>query len=244
MTRQLVSIGFPLARLRSIFITHHHSDHNLEFGSLIYSAWARGLSQRVDAYGPAGLARMAKLFLEQNGFDIAIRMEDEGRPDLAGLIDVHEIGGDGTILDAGGLKVSAFRTPHPPITDNFALRFETARVKVVFSSDTAFNPKLAEFASGADILVHEALYEPGVDALVERIPNAGNLKAHLMASHTTTENVGRVAAAAAAKTLVLTHFVPGDDSTITDDMWAEGVAKHFSGTILVGRDLMSIPLPG
>ena len=38
VARQLVIAGVPLARLRHIFITHHHSDHNLELGPLLYSA--------------------------------------------------------------------------------------------------------------------------------------------------------------------------------------------------------------
>jgi len=42
------------------------------------------------------------------------------------------------------------------------------------------------------------------------------------------------------KTLVLTHFVPPDDNSITDDMWMEGVRKHYGGQIIVGRDLMEI----
>jgi len=29
------------------------------------------------------------------------------------------------------------------------------------------------------------------------------------------------------KALVLTHFVPPDDSSITDDMWMGGVRKHY-----------------
>jgi len=52
--------------------------------------------------------------------------------------------------------------------------------------------------------------------------------------------VGRIAAAAGVKTLVLSHFVPGDDPTITDAMWTEGVRAHFKGEVVVGRDLMSL----
>src|ERR1044072_1895934 len=42
-SRQLLSAGVALNRLRYIFITHHHSDHNLEFGPLLYNAWITGL---------------------------------------------------------------------------------------------------------------------------------------------------------------------------------------------------------
>jgi ribonuclease BN (tRNA processing enzyme) len=54
------------------------------------------------------------------------------------------------------------------------------------------------------------------------------------------EDVGRVAAQAGVKTLVLTHFVPPDDPSITAEQWTEGVRKHFSGRIVVGKDLMEV----
>jgi ribonuclease BN (tRNA processing enzyme) len=72
------------------------------------------------------------------------------------------------------------------------------------------------------------------------VPNATTLREHLLASHSVTEDVGRMAAAAGVKTVVLTHLVPSDDASITDEMWAEGVRKHFSGQVIVGRDLLEI----
>jgi ribonuclease BN (tRNA processing enzyme) len=83
---------------------------------------------------------------------------------------------------------------------------------------------------------------PGVNALAARIKNAATLKAHLLAAHTTTEEVGRIAQAAGVKKLVLSHLVPGDDPSITDDMWSEGARKHYGGTVVVARDLMALDL--
>ncbi|HEX7023482.1 MAG TPA: hypothetical protein VF187_01585, partial [Gemmatimonadales bacterium] len=57
-------------------------------------------------------------------------------------------------------------------------------------------------------------------------------------AHTTTEQLGVVAARAGVKTLVLSHLVPGADPSITDEMWTAGVRKGFKGRIVVGRDLM------
>ena len=74
-----------------------------------------------------------------------------------------DIEDDGVVLKTNDVTVTAFRTPHPPIVDSFAYKFETPDGTIVFSSDTAYNPKLAEFAKGADVLVHEVLYEPAVD---------------------------------------------------------------------------------
>lgn len=239
-SRQLLAAGVSLNRLRYIFITHHHSDHNLEYGTLFYNSWITGLPARVDAYGPTGLEKMTRDFFNYMKFDIDTRIVDEGRPDPRNLISAHDFNKQGVVLVNDDVKVSAALVRHPPIKQAYAYRFDAKDRSVVISGDTAYAPELAEFAKGADVLVHEVMYLPGVEALVRRLPNATRLRAHLLAAHTVSEDVGRIAAQAGVKTLVLSHFVPGDDPSITDDQWAQDVRKHFKGQIIVGKDLMEI----
>ncbi|MFL6840376.1 MAG: MBL fold metallo-hydrolase [Bradyrhizobium sp.] len=243
VSRRLVDAGVPIPSVRYIFITHHHSDHNLEYGNLFYNAWVAGLSTPINSFGPKGIETMTKSFWELNKFDVETRIDDEGRPDPRKLLIAKDITEHGVVLQTSDVKVTAFRTPHPPIVDNFAYKFETPDGTIVFSSDTAYNPKLAEFAKGADVLVHECMYLPAIDRLVAKAKNGATLKKHLLESHTTTEDVGRVAAAAGVKVLVMSHFVPGDDPLVTDDNWTEGVKKNFSGKIIVAKDLMELRLP-
>ncbi|MGM4965810.1 MBL fold metallo-hydrolase [Tardiphaga sp. 1201_B9_N1_1] len=243
VSRQLVNAGVPLPSVKYIFISHHHSDHNLEYGNLFYNAWAAGLSTPIHSFGPKDIEAMTRTYWELNKFDVDTRIEDEGRPDPRPLLVAKDITEDGVVLQTADVKVTAFRTPHPPIVDSFAYKFETPDGVIVFSSDTAYNPRLAEFAKGADVLVHEALYVPAVDRQVIKTKNGATLKKHLMESHTTTEDVGRIAAAAGVKVLVLSHFVPGDDPEVTDEDWISGVRKNFSGKIIVAKDLMQLALP-
>jgi ribonuclease BN (tRNA processing enzyme) len=63
VARQLVFAGVPLSKLRHIFLTHHHSDHNADYGNLILLSWTAGLRTRVDSWGPPPLESMTKLFL-------------------------------------------------------------------------------------------------------------------------------------------------------------------------------------
>ena len=125
----------------------------------------------------------------------------------------------GPVFVGEGVKVTALRNVHPPITESYALKFELGAKIIVFSGDTTYFPPLAEFAKGADVLVHEVMYGPALEALVQKNPNAATLMAHLKASHTLAEDVGRIAAAAEVKMLVLNHFVPGDDKSVTPDVW-------------------------
>jgi ribonuclease BN (tRNA processing enzyme) len=242
VSHQLVAAGVPLETIRYILISHHHSDHNLEYGNLAYNAWAAGLATPIHSFGPKGLEAMTQTYWELNRFDIETRIEDEGRPDLRKLLIAKDITSDGVVLETADVKVTAFRTPHPPITDNFAYKFETPDGVIVFSSDTSYNTKLAGFAEGADVLVHEALYVPWVDKLVARVKNGATLKKHLLASHTAVEDVGRIASAAGVKLLVLSHLVPGD-LDVTDEQWLTEAKKTFAGRTMVARDLMELKLP-
>jgi ribonuclease BN (tRNA processing enzyme) len=241
VTVKSIQAGMDLPELRHVFITHHHSDHNLELGPLLYNSWAAGLRVPVNVYGPAGLDALLTAYWTSNRYDLETRIADEGRPDLRRLVIAHEYS-NGQVFSNGDVRVSALRNLHPPVQESYSLKFELGRKSVVFSGDTAFFPPLADFARGADYLVHEVLYGPALDALVARRPNAQTLKASLLSHHTLAEDVGRIASQANVKTLVLNHFVPGDDTTLTSDTWRDAVRKTFGGNIVVGSDLLRLPL--
>jgi len=239
-SRQLVAAGVPLNRLRYLFFTHLHSDHMLEYGPVVYNGWATGLRTRVDAYGPPPLKTMTRAFWDYMRFDVDTRIDDEGRPDPRPLLVANEFTGPGVVMQNDDVKVTCARVLHPPIEHAYAYRFDTRERSIVISGDTNYAPALVALAQGADVLVHEILYLPGLDSLLARVPNAATLRKHIIDSHTVAEDVGRVAAEARVKTLVLSHLVPGDDPAITDEMWAADVRKHYKGRIVVGRDLLEI----
>jgi ribonuclease BN (tRNA processing enzyme) len=237
---QLVRAGIALDSLRYVFITHQHSDHNLDYGNLIYDAWAAGLRKPVDAYGPPPLAAMTEAYSQLNRFDIETRIADEGRVDLRKLVTAHEFAKDGEVMKNDDVRVTAARVRHPPIDNAYAYRFDCPGRSIVISGDTAYAPSLVELAKGADVLVCEAMHLAGLERLLAKVPNAATLREHLLASHTVVEDVRKLAAEAGVKTLVLSHLVPSDDPAITEAMWEEAARKGFGGKIVVGRDLLEV----
>jgi ribonuclease BN (tRNA processing enzyme) len=237
---QLVRAGLPLSAVRHIFITHHHSDHNADYGNLLLLAWVSGLQNRVDTWGPPPLARMTSLFFEMNAYDIATRISDEGRVPLVPLVHPHEVTQNGVVMKDDNVTVTCVLVDHRPVTPAFAYRFDSRDRSIVISGDTKRSDALVRLAEGADILVHEALYPSAVNRLVAPLANAAALEKSILSHHTPIEDVGRVAQAAGVKTLVLSHFVPAEDSSITDEMWIEAARKTYKGLIIVGRDLLEI----
>jgi ribonuclease BN (tRNA processing enzyme) len=232
---RLVQAGVDLARLGKVLITHNHSDHNAGLGALLILAWGAGLQTPVDIYGPAPLERLVAAHLAANAYDIEVRMDEEGRPPLAPLVHAHEIG-NGPVMADDKVRVRCARADHYHVVD-YAYRFDTPDRSFVFSGDTRPSEALIELARGADVLVHEAMLPSALGTLTDG--NAPRLMDHLLRSHTTTEELGRVAQAAGVGAVVLSHLVPALP-TITDDMWSEGVRRHYRGRIIVGRDMMEI----
>lgn len=235
-TRSLVEAGHSLLEIDAIFITHLHSDHILELGPLLYTAWTTGLRQPVQVFGPKGTAAHWQYFLKAMSFDAEIRVEDEGRTPIAGLAEVTEFG-DGLDTQQGEVRVRSLRVDHPPVTDCFALRFDHGETSAVFSADTCYFPPLADFAAHANVLVHEAMHLDGIEKLLARTRNTDErLRKHLLASHTPAEDVGRIADDAGVGHLLLNHLVPADDSEITEQHWLAETQKHWSGPTTVGHD--------
>jgi len=243
VARGLTDQGMRLTDLSLIFITHLHSDHYLELGPLLHTAWTAGLGTPVTVYGPAGLDAYWQGLLASMKADIDLRIEDEGRPDLRALVNVRTID-EGTLLEEDGFRVEAIRNAHPPLIDTFALRFSGSRHTVVFSGDTTHFPPLAEFAEGADLLVHEAMLEEALGALMKRVSNSDpeRLMNHMMQSHTLAEDAARIATKAGVKTLALNHLIPSDDPDYTAEDWQRAVRQYWNGEFHLGRDGLRIDL--
>lgn len=237
----LALANVSLNSLRHVFITHHHSDHNAEYGPLLLTAWGSGLRTQVDTWGPPPLKHMTDLFLQMNDYDIQTRIADEARVPLAPLIRPHELTQEGVVLRENGVVVTCALVDHPPVTLAFAFRLDSSDRSVVISGDTKPCDALIRLARGADVLVHEVLWPSAVDRMLANAYNAAALKKSILSHHTSAAEVGRVAAEAQVKTLVLSHFVPAEDSEITDEMWTDAIrGGGYKGPVILGKYLLEV----
>jgi ribonuclease BN (tRNA processing enzyme) len=240
VARQMVLAGLPLRQLRHVLVTHHHSDHNVDLGALLQLAWISGLVTSVDCWGPSPISSMIEDYLRYQDHDIQLRIRDEGRVPLAPLIRGHDLDDGGPVFQDEHVRVTAAKVPHPPLEMALAYRFDASDRSIVISGDTTESEELITLAADVDVLVHEVMLAERVRELVRNLPNGGSLARSIISHHTTAEQVGRVAAAARVKLLVLSHFVPAEDPNVPDEEWLAPVRRHYSGQVVVGRDLMEI----
>ena len=259
VVRQLALAHLDYRRVDHIFISHNHDDHNADWGTLMGLQWSTGRAAPVHVYGPRGTESMLKGFLQYFEPNAQIRAAEIKRTTTPGdLFRAHDITAGGLIFQDDRVKVSAIEVCHYhfdptfPLQggphQSFAFRFETLDKVVVFSGDTGKCPSLVDFARDADVLVHEVVSLPLIaDSLRGLLASQRGqvppsvfeaLMRHMTEDHTVPEDIGKLAAAARVKKVVLTHFVPGDDLD-PDDAYTEGVKKYFSGPVVAAQDLMT-----
>src|SRR5262249_19623897 len=152
------------------------------------------------------------------------------------LVQVTEIE-EGRIMEVSGVTVSAFLVDHGPVRPAFGYRFEGGGRSVVISGDTRPSDNLMRWSHGVDCLIHECCemtktsWYPGCGwpSLEEKI--------HDLASyHTQPDDIGLVAAGAAAKKLVITHLMPGSVEAELES----AAARRYAGPVVIGRDLLEV----
>jgi ribonuclease BN (tRNA processing enzyme) len=242
VTNQFARTGIPFTAVRSIFITHHHPDHNIEYGSFLLLGWVQGMPSSLHVFGPPPLKQMTEDFLRAYKATIDFWVDDlKVKPLLPP--EVKEMSAPGAVTQDENVKIGAAIVQHPPVRPALAFRFDFRDRSIVFSGDTAPIETVARLAKGADVLVHEAIYMLAVQAYIhDRVAKGSPIRfddymAHMKRDHSPVDDVGRIAREAGVKTLVLSHLSPGIDG-IQDEKWRDLAAKQFKGEIIVARDLM------
>ena len=121
VSKSLTEINFNLNELSNIFITHLHSDHYLELGPLIHTAWTAGLKKKIKVFGPEALLDYWKKFLSSMQFDIKNREKNEGRIKLKKIVKIIPI--KKKTFNLGKIKVKILKVPHPPLKDCYSYKF-------------------------------------------------------------------------------------------------------------------------
>jgi ribonuclease BN (tRNA processing enzyme) len=204
------------------FLTHLHSDHTLGLPDLILTPWVMGRSAPLELYGPTGTQAMVENIEKAYAEDVQIRVNGLEHANRTGYkVVVHEIQPGVTYQDAN-LKVTAFPVLHGSWKQAFGYRFEGSGKSIVISGDTHPSESVVQACNGCDVLIHE-------------VYSGGNDSAYFKAFHTSTAELGQIAAKARPKLLVIWHYVPLGN---TDQArMVEQVQGGFHGPIVVARDL-------
>jgi ribonuclease Z len=231
--RRVAAAGLPIDGVTAAFITHLHSDHTLGLPDLVFTSWVMGRGTPMRLYGPPGLSRMVDLLTAAWSEDTAVRVNglERGRPG-GYAVDVREIP-EGVVFDSGDVRITAVRVPHGEWTHAFAYRVDAIGRSIVISGDTRFSETLARASRGVDVLVHEVYPETRIAP--ENRPGGELWPQYLREVHTSDVELGRLAAAAGPKLLVLSHvlFMGAGESEVLAGIRRGG----FAGQVVFAKDL-------
>ena len=255
--RHFAPAGIPVGKVADVFITHFHSDHIDGLGELALQRWGNGANTApMPVHGPAGIEQVVAGFNTAYTQDFSYRiahhgttiMPPSGEGSAAVPFDLPAEGQGTVVLDVDGIKVTAFSVTHAPISPAVGYRFDYKGRSVVISGDTVKSANLQKFATGADLLIHEALNEQMVKILTDGAHEAGaanieQITKDILGYHTTPVQAGEIAQAAGVKQLVLYHIVPPLPIRPMERMFVKGVSDVYTGPVLVSRDGTWIDLP-
>ncbi|MBI2364284.1 MAG: MBL fold metallo-hydrolase [Deltaproteobacteria bacterium] len=253
VARRLAKAGIDVREIGTIFITHHHDDHTAGLGTLLSIAWDRNRTKPIHVYGPPKTEELIKAAVQYFTISAEIRIADGGRTvPIAEVFFGHDVG-TGLIYQDANIKVTAIENTHfdfhkGPASSkhkSYSYRFETPDRVILFTGDTGPSGAVTELAKGADLLVTEtsscedrkqAMIKDGRWQAMTPAEQAGIMR-QATQGHMTLNDIGSMATRANVKTVVLSHLT---QRVGTDDYapWAEEVKKHFSGQVLVAKDLM------
>jgi ribonuclease Z len=253
--RNIQLMGINPGRIERLFLTHFHSDHIDGLGPMMLFRWTGSAATApLPVHGPDGvqavIAGFNAAYTADNGYRVAHHGADIVPPEGGGATAVaFEMTADSAVVfDEGGVKVTAFRVDHKPVSPSVGYRFDYKGRSVVISGDTAKSPSLIATAKGADLLVHEAL-QPKMVAMMTKaldakgIKNTAQITRDILDYHASPEEAAESAKAAGVKQLVLSHIVPPLPSAFFYPAFLGDAGKRFSGPIVVGEDGMLFSLP-
>ncbi|MHA6824149.1 MBL fold metallo-hydrolase [Ralstonia pseudosolanacearum] len=252
--RRLTQAGANFRQIGKVFITHGHDDHTAGVGTLMSVAWDFQRRDPITVYGPPGTAALVKGAIQYFTVNAEIRWA-EGRRTPLGDVFVGRDVAPGLIYQDQNIKVTAVENTHFHIPEgspyygkykSYSYRFQTPDRVIVFTGDTGPSDAVTELARNADTLVSEVgssedvkqvLIKNGTWQGMTPEQQAAFMR-HEVEEHLTPDAVGKMAARAHVKTVVLTHLLPTVNEHDDYQRYVPEVKKFFSGHVVVANDLM------
>jgi len=251
--QQMARAGLRLDQVHSVFLSHMHFDHTAGVLGVISPLYQTNCGCTVTIYGPPGTQAFVNgmISLMQPFAESGFGIPGEQFPPPSSMVRVVEMV-DGSTATIGSTKVTAAQNSHysfPAGSEmdrkhkSLAYRFDLPDRSIAFTGDTGPSRAVEQLAKGADMLVTEMInVEETMNLVATHFPNMPEkefeeMKFHQETQHLPYEEVGKLAATAGVKSVVLTHFVPSRVTPEQEAMYREAIGRHFSGHVTFARDL-------
>ncbi len=240
-TDRLSGLETDYSKLDKVFISHLHTDHAGDLGTLWVAGWIGGRYTPLHVYGPSGSAPELGTKVHIDHIRAAWAWDVTSRagtlPNAGGEIVAHEFDYSKTavIYDKNGVKVKTFPAIH--IRDgSVSFRLDWNGLSFVFGGDSVPNKWFQKEAKGADVVVHECFFTPEQWMKIAGFPYK---LAYWVTTiiHTPPQGFGKLMSMVKPRLAVAYHYWNHRD--IEMDIF-EGVRKTYDGPLAMAADLTVI----
>ena len=221
-TQRLAQAGIKAGSLNSLFFTHFHADHCVDFPIIVLTSYLEGRNAPLKVYGPKGTISFVELMLNDL-FSYIPRLisnilEVEFKIDVFEVEPLQTIQFHNYIVKVGAAKHSA---------NSLCYRVDTGIESVAFSGDTEYSQDVINIAHDCNLLIHECPFPENFGATP---------------GHTSPSQVGQIAKKANANSVVIIHLF--EEVLGNEDQMRNEIQKNFDGEVIIGEDLMKLRVDG
>ncbi|MFB6205846.1 MAG: MBL fold metallo-hydrolase [Haloglomus sp.] len=197
----------------TLLLTHHHLDHVSDLLPLMKARWLAG-AESLRVVGPPGTGDLVEGLLDVHDY-----MQD--RLDLR----LREVTPDEAPVDLAGFSVDAAETVHSMYCHAYRITPDGGDGDgpvFAFSGDSEATDRLARFADGADVFVHDCSFPDAVD----------------VDNHPTPTSLGEALAGHNYESVYLTHLYP--HTVGKKDAMLESVGEAYDGEVRFAEDGLTV----
>lgn len=233
----------PLQKLEAVFLTHFHSDHISALPDLNLNSWVAGRPVPLTVYGPTGVHDVVDGFNHTFQQDRSYRVAHHGAdllPPELGPMQARQVE-TGGVFEFGDLKVTSFVVNHEPVEPALGYRFDYRGRSVVISGDTTATPGLVEAATGADLLLQDALSATIIQTM-EKTASGTRMEKILhdiQDYHAHTADLKGLADRTGVRLLALYHLVPPPGNALFEKIFE----RDLPDDAVITEDGMMFELP-
>lgn len=251
---QMAKAGRSVGEVKSVFLSHLHLDHTGGLAAVVGLRWMNEHPGAITVYGPPGTKELVDGIIASMaqpariGFGIGfLPSKPENRIKSVELA-------DGQVVKLGDLAVRAVANNHHDGPGDlakkagalaFSYRFDLGARSITYTGDTGPDARVTKLAAGTDLLVSEVIEVDQMIAMIAKQRPELNeymlkgARQHFAEHHVTPDEIGKMAAEAKVRRVVLTHYViPGPLGESAKSLYSN-VRKHYTGDTELARDLSS-----
>ena len=236
----LSALMIPFDFLKKVFLTHLHIDHWGDLPGLWAGGWTAGRTSALEVWGPSGAtpemgtAYAMENFLKTYNWDRTTRLANLASS--PGEIIVHEFdyrGENEIIYEENGVVIRSFPTIHAgdgPVS--FALYWQG--MKIVIGGDSMPNTWYREFATDADIAIHECFMTP--ELLVKYYNQAPDTAIGVGTYvHCPPQAFGKIMATVKPRLAIAYHFFNESGTRYEIEHY---IREQYDGPLSMAKDMM------